>query len=196
MIPSFGSTKISTTFPEERLALTQRRPNYRPTGTHPSPRYASVWKSTNSSGLLSSTSRQALSTHWSLMENTATLHWVATRGRSWSARKQARIGILGNNEKNCATTDSRIGFGTGGYQDDTITCGNDAIKGHTSDNGEKHIKAMGYILVQWQGNRWTIRDMSFEQFPEWTQIYVDVDIGVKAVKVVQNWYRFTGLDFR
>ena len=85
MIPSFGATKISTTFPEERLALTQKRPNYRPTGTHPSPRYASVWKSTNSSGLLSSTSRQALSTHWSLMENTATLHWVATRGRSWSA---------------------------------------------------------------------------------------------------------------
>ena len=85
MIPSFGATKMSSTFPEERLALTQRRPNYRPTGTHPSPRYASVWKSTNSSGLLSSTSRQALSTHWSLMENTATLHWVATRGRSWSA---------------------------------------------------------------------------------------------------------------
>ncbi|RMX35485.1 hypothetical protein pdam_00003843 [Pocillopora damicornis] len=61
---------------------------------------------------------------------------------------KARIGILGNNEKHCATTDSRIGFGTGGYQDDTITCGNSAIKGHTSDNGEKHIKAMGYILVQ------------------------------------------------
>ena len=61
---------------------------------------------------------------------------------------KARIGILGNDEKDCATTDSRIGFGTGGYQDDTITCGNYAIKGHTSDNGEKHIKAMGYILVQ------------------------------------------------
>ena len=72
--------------------------------------------------------------------------------------------------KICATTDSRIGFGTGGYQDDTITCGNYAIKGYTSDNGEKHIKAMGYILVQWQGNHWTLRDMSFEQFPEWTQI--------------------------
>ena len=186
MIPSFGATKISTTFPEERLALTQRRPNYRPTGTHPSPRYASVWKSTNSSGLLSSTSRQALSTHWSLMENTATLHWVATRGRSWSAHNppyrptvtrkasmlqaykgysKARIGILGNDEKDCGTTNSRIGFGTGGYHDDTITCGNSAIKGYTSDNGEKHIKAMGYILVQWQGNRSTLCDMAFEQCP-------------------------------
>ena len=61
---------------------------------------------------------------------------------------KARIGFLGNNEKDCITCDSRIGFGTGGYHDDSITCGNYAVKGHTSDNGEKHIKAMGYILVQ------------------------------------------------
>ena len=61
---------------------------------------------------------------------------------------KARIGILGNNEKDCATTDSRIGFGTGGYRGDSNTCGNYAIKGHTSDNGAKNIKAMGYILVQ------------------------------------------------
>ena len=61
---------------------------------------------------------------------------------------KARIGILGNNEKNCASTDSRIGFGTGGNGDDSNTCGNNAIKGYTSDNGAKNIKAMGYILVQ------------------------------------------------
>ena len=61
---------------------------------------------------------------------------------------KARIGIIGNNEKDCSSTNSRIGFGTGGYVDDSNTCGNDAIKGYTSDNGEKHIKAMGYILVQ------------------------------------------------
>ena len=61
---------------------------------------------------------------------------------------KARIGIIGNNEKDCGTTDSRIGFGTGGYQDDSNTCGNYAIKGHTSDNGAKTIKSMGYILVQ------------------------------------------------
>ncbi|PFX17091.1 hypothetical protein AWC38_SpisGene18604 [Stylophora pistillata] len=61
---------------------------------------------------------------------------------------RARIGIIGNNEKDCASTDSRIGFGTGGSTDDKITCGNYAIKGYTSDNGEKHVKAMGYILVQ------------------------------------------------
>ena len=61
---------------------------------------------------------------------------------------KARIGILGNNEKVCDSTDSRIGFGTGGYHDDSNTCGNYAVKGATSDNGGKNIKAMGYILVQ------------------------------------------------
>ena len=61
---------------------------------------------------------------------------------------KARIGILGNNEKDCGTTDSKIGFGTGGATDDSNTCGNNAIKGYTSDNGAKNIKAMGYILVQ------------------------------------------------
>ena len=59
---------------------------------------------------------------------------------------RARIGFLGNNERDCITPDSRIGFGTGGYHDDNNTCGNEA---HTSsDNGGKHMKAMGYILVQ------------------------------------------------
>ena len=61
---------------------------------------------------------------------------------------KARIGILGNNEKDCASTDSRIGLGTGGRHDDSNTCGNYAVKGYTSDNGGKNIKAMGYILIQ------------------------------------------------
>ena len=60
---------------------------------------------------------------------------------------KARIGILGNNEKDCTTTDSRIGFGTGGYSDDSNTCGNKSYS-KRSDNGDKNIKAMGYILVQ------------------------------------------------
>ena len=58
---------------------------------------------------------------------------------------RARIGFLGNNERDCITPDSRIGFGTGGYHDDNNTCGNEAT---SSGNGSKHIKAMGYILVQ------------------------------------------------
>ena len=65
---------------------------------------------------------------------------------------KARIGFLGNNEHDCATCDSRIGFGTGGsygnVQDDSNTCGNEAFNHPSSDNGGKHIKAMGYIMVQ------------------------------------------------
>ena len=58
---------------------------------------------------------------------------------------KARIGIVGNNEDNCRTCDSRIGFGTTGYHDDSNTCGNVADGG---DNGNKYIKTMGYILIQ------------------------------------------------
>ena len=59
---------------------------------------------------------------------------------------KARIGILGNGEHDCGTCNSRIGFGTGGRHDDSNTCGNEAR--NWADNGDKHIKSMGYILVQ------------------------------------------------
>ncbi|XP_078351627.1 uncharacterized protein LOC144636320 isoform X3 [Oculina patagonica] len=60
---------------------------------------------------------------------------------------QARIGFLGNDHNDCGSwCDSRIGFGTGGYPDDSNTCGNEA-KWHP-DNGDKHIKAFGYVFVQ------------------------------------------------
>jgi len=58
--------------------------------------------------------------------------------------RRARIGILSNNENACTTCDSRIGFGIGPPKQ--ITCGNVAM--HGGDNGDKHIKAMGYILVR------------------------------------------------
>ena len=61
-------------------------------------------------------------------------------------QSKARIGIVGNNENDCRSCDSRIGFGTGGDYDDSNTCGNEAT--YKADNGDQHIKAMGYILVQ------------------------------------------------
>ena len=64
------------------------------------------------------------------------------------ALRAARIGILGNEQNDCGSCDSRIGFGTGGDPDDTNTCGNEAFAGRGADNGGKHIKAMGYIFVQ------------------------------------------------
>ena len=67
---------------------------------------------------------------------------------SSSSYAKARIGVLGNDQRDCATCDSKIGFGTGGATDDSNTCGDNSIKGYTADNGGKSIKAMGYILVQ------------------------------------------------
>ena len=61
---------------------------------------------------------------------------------------KARIGITANQQNHCGSCNSRIGFGTGGLFNDFNTCGNEAT--HSPDNGHKHIKAMGYILVQWQ----------------------------------------------
>ena len=64
---------------------------------------------------------------------------------------KARIGVIANQENDCLTCDSRIGFGTGGDN----SCGNVAT--HKPDNGNKHIRAMGYILVHWQGIRFTFK---------------------------------------
>ena len=60
---------------------------------------------------------------------------------------KARIGIISNDEDACTSCGSRIGFGTGGYPDKSSSCGNEASTS-APDNGEKHIKTMGYILVQ------------------------------------------------
>ena len=63
-----------------------------------------------------------------------------------SGFSRARIGIIGNDGDDCTSCDSRIGFGTAGEIDDFNTCGNEAL--WSPDNGDKHIKATGYILVQ------------------------------------------------
>ena len=65
---------------------------------------------------------------------------------SSAINSKARIGLVSNQESNCNSCDSRIGFGTGGAHDNSNTCGNEATL--SPDNGNKHIKAMGYILVQ------------------------------------------------
>ena len=65
---------------------------------------------------------------------------------SSSIHSKARIGILGNNENGCRSCDSKIGLGTGGYPHHSNTCGN--VAGHSPDNEDKNIKAMGFILVQ------------------------------------------------
>ena len=87
MTQGSGVIKVSTTFLEGRLGLTHKRPSYRPTGTHPSPRSVLVWRSTKRTTLLSSTSRPTLCTHWSPTGNTARPHLVVTRGKRWLVHK-------------------------------------------------------------------------------------------------------------
>ena len=65
---------------------------------------------------------------------------------STASDSKVRIGIIGNQQNDCGDSDSRIGFDTGGFPDDSNTFGNEATI--SPDNGNKKIKAMGYIFVQ------------------------------------------------
>ena len=63
----------------------------------------------------------------------------------WSPNSRVRIGFAANNQADCWTCDSRIGFGSGGSPDDSNTCGQAAKNG--PDNGNSFIKAMCYVFV-------------------------------------------------
>ena len=60
----------------------------------------------------------------------------------WSANSRARIGLVANNQDDCWSCNSRIGF-----PDDTNTCASTA---RNLDNATKTVnyKAMGYIFVR------------------------------------------------
>ena len=67
-----------------------------------------------------------------------------------NAHAMTRIGIISNNENDCHSCNSKIGFGSAGNrgeQHGTNSCGNEAGSQGT-DKGEKHIEAHCYILVQ------------------------------------------------
>ncbi|RME46106.1 MAG: hypothetical protein D6795_15850 [Deltaproteobacteria bacterium] len=62
---------------------------------------------------------------------------------------RVRIGIIANQENDCNTPDSRIGFGGyGNYcgQNTNNTCGNEARC--SADNGDKSIRATGFVFVR------------------------------------------------
>ena len=59
---------------------------------------------------------------------------------------RAKIGFVSNNQNACNSCNSRIGFGTAGYSDNSITCGN--VAKVSADNGDKFIKTMFGIFVQ------------------------------------------------
>ena len=62
-----------------------------------------------------------------------------------------RIGILGNNEDDCHSCNSRIGFGSKGSrlgQHDDNSCGNEFANVKAANEKKKHIKANCFILLQ------------------------------------------------
>ena len=84
----------------------------------------------------------------SLQRNCNREGFNARSGHSLFAR--ARIGVLGNQARNCVRCGSRIGFGTGGFPAYFNPCGNEALRWgeNININGWKKIQTMGYILVQ------------------------------------------------
>ena len=72
-------------------------------------------------------------------------------GSSGNGADGVRLGILGNNENDCATTDSRLGLGGAGNScsgDSNNSCGNVAEAGICSDNGARDTMTFGYLLVR------------------------------------------------
>ena len=88
---------------------------------------------------------KALISRSSLQVNCNKEGFNALPGGSKAAR--ARIGITSNDQNECNSTDSRLGFGTGGRPEPKASCGNAAK--HGGDNGDQSITAVGYIFVQW-----------------------------------------------
>ena len=62
-----------------------------------------------------------------------------------STRYRVRIGLVANNEDNCKSCDSFIGFGSNSKA--RTTCGNYASSTR-NNNGLRNTRGMGYILVQ------------------------------------------------
>ncbi len=64
-----------------------------------------------------------------------------------SSHKYLRLGLVGNNENNCETPDSWIGFGTKhgnkNGKGKNLACGNQVFHPHSAD-----LRAFGYIFVQ------------------------------------------------
>ena len=151
MKPTYGAITKHSTLLEAKLALTHKRPSYRPTGAYLSPRCST--KTTNfiaidqtANSLYSFIADQQyratslgrekwktlIGSKASLQPNCNKEGFNAYTGNS---QAKVRIGILGNNENDCNTCDSFIGFGTG-------------LLGKNGPRRDRHTKAMGYILVK------------------------------------------------
>ena len=143
-------------FQQERPCLTIKRPNCLPTGTYPSPRSASLWRSVMKLIRLSSKNIPTPTIYSLIADGVHTVrrHWVVIRGKSWLSNRhrcrqivtkrilnlrhrvaQQELVQVSNNENDCNSCDSRIGFGTLGHLDNHNVCGNEAQS--LPNNGDK-----------------------------------------------------------
>ena len=151
-----GEIKVNLTFLEGRLGLTHKRPSYRRTGTHPSPRSVSVSRSDNRLTSLSSTSRPTLYTHWSLMGNTAPPYWAVTSGRRWLVYMLlCKTVVTGKGSMLCVVVvyirkQESASLITSKMTAVLVTQESGLVQEVSAgpDNRDNNTKAMGYILVQ------------------------------------------------
>lgn len=91
---------------------------------------------------------KSLYVHSSLQRN------CGKQGFNVAPERRVRLGILGNNEVDCTSADSFLGFGGVeaskrsycNVRDRVNSCGNSAYCG--TDNGDREVQAMGYIFVR------------------------------------------------
>ena len=64
----------------------------------------------------------------------------------YNEQSRVRLGLIANNENDCETPDSFIGLGA--HRNWQTNAARNAASRLSPDNGEKNLKAMGYILVR------------------------------------------------
>lgn len=70
------------------------------------------------------------------------------RGKS-AVSGRARLGLVANQENNCDSPDSFVGFGTRyTHKQARNSAGNYAASSYRPDNGAANIKAIGYIMAR------------------------------------------------
>lgn len=81
----------------------------------------------------------------SSLQDNCNVEGVNVRPSSGSSYRRVRLGIIGNEQDNCGTPDSFIGFGSGGSVNNTYV-GNHAR--WFPDNGNQDIRTYGVVMVR------------------------------------------------
>ena len=85
---------------------------------------------------------------WKSLIAGSSLQWHCGRQgfNSDSAGQKVRIGIIGNEQHDCSSPDSFVGYGSGVSW---CSCGNYAGCCGADNGNDRHTPALGYIFIQW-----------------------------------------------